>query len=86
MNTKLDFVCDIIVGRSVNGSTELRRRPAAMRTESVGLIEAHAPSVAVCCARSTPVGPSATRHAHRFLRTARARHRNEFIEIFESIR
>lgn len=26
MNTKLDFVCDIIVGRSVNGPTELRAR------------------------------------------------------------
>lgn len=26
MNTKLDFVCDIIVGRSVNGSTEPDRR------------------------------------------------------------
>lgn len=86
MNTKLDFVCDI-VGRSVNGPTELRRRrTAAMRTEFVGLIQAHAPSVAVCCARSTPVGPSATRHAHRSLRTARTRHRDEFFEIIESIR
>lgn len=29
MNTKLDFVCDIIVGRSVNGPTKLRHGAAS---------------------------------------------------------
>lgn len=61
MNTKLDFVCDIIVGRSVNGPTELRRRPAAMRTESVGMIQAlrpPSPYVARAVHQSAPARPA----------------------------
>lgn len=72
MNTKQDSVCDNVV-RVLTVPQSEDGRPAAMRTESVGLTQAQAPSVAVFCARalhqSAPTRPATrtVRYAPRAL-------------------